>query len=130
MRTKRSRKMRFKIAISLVVAGIITISVGIPSMLKAAEKKAGIVAVVNGAEIPVEDFNGELNRVQRAIVATGKPLSSPQLARLRTEVAEGLVTERTVRQRNRLYQCPEYHEDYPRLSAGSGRAGTGHAEAY
>jgi len=36
-----------------------------PSMLRAAEKKAGVVAVVNGIEIPVDDFYSELNRAQR-----------------------------------------------------------------
>lgn len=63
-----------------------------------AQGKTGTLAVVNGVEIPVNDFFNELNRVQRQFVATGKPLTTQQLARLRTEVVEGLV------RRELLYQ--------------------------
>jgi peptidyl-prolyl cis-trans isomerase C len=90
--------MRFEKAILIILMAMTTIFAGMPFILNAAEKKAGIVAVVNGAEIPVEDFYSELNRVQRAFVETGKPLTSAQLVRLRTEVAEGLV------RRELLYQ--------------------------
>ena len=63
-----------------------------------AQGKAGIVAVVNGSDIPVEDFFRELNRVQRLVLQTGQPLTCPQVTRLRTEVVEGLV------RRELLYQ--------------------------
>ncbi|OPY79411.1 MAG: Foldase protein PrsA 1 precursor [Syntrophorhabdus sp. PtaU1.Bin058] len=56
-----------------------------------AQKKPGVVAVVNGAEISVDDFNRELNRIQRIVLNTGKPLTCSQVTRLRTEVVEGMV---------------------------------------
>jgi peptidyl-prolyl cis-trans isomerase C len=90
--------MFFEKAIIILYVAVMAISVGMPYTLRAAEPKAGIVAVVNGVEIPVGDFYSELNRVQRAFVDTGRPLTSPQLVRLRTEVSEGLV------RRELLYQ--------------------------
>lgn len=69
--------------------------------LSAAQGKTGTLAVVNGVEIPVNDFLNELNRVQRQFVATGKPLTTQQLARLRTEVAEGLVRRELLYQESR-----------------------------
>lgn len=56
-----------------------------------AQKKPGVVAVVNGSEISVDDFHRELNRIQRIVLNTGKPLTCPQVTRLRTEVVEGMV---------------------------------------
>jgi peptidyl-prolyl cis-trans isomerase C len=65
---------------------------------KQPEKKPGIVAVVNGTEVPVDDFYHELLRLERLVLNTGRPLSCPQITSLRTEVAEGLV------RRELLYQ--------------------------
>ena len=56
-----------------------------------AEKKAGVVAVVNGSEIGVEDFNREMIRLQRAVLGTGRPLTCAQVGALQKEVVEGLV---------------------------------------
>jgi peptidyl-prolyl cis-trans isomerase C len=56
-----------------------------------AGKKPGVVAVVNGAEISVDTFNGELLRMERALLDTGKPLTATRITKLRTEVAEGLI---------------------------------------
>lgn len=78
-----------------------TISTVIYPDLSAAQGKTGTLAVVNGVEIPVNDFLNELNRVQRQFVATGKPLTTQQLARLRTEVAEGLVRRELLYQESR-----------------------------
>ncbi len=69
-----------------------------PVDTKQPEKKPGIVAVVNGSEVPVDDFFRELLRLERLVLNTGRPLSCPQITRLRTEVAEGLV------RRELLYQ--------------------------
>ena len=80
---------------------LMVFSVGMPGMLDAAEKKAGIVAVANGTEIPVDDFFRELNRVQRIIVSAGQSLTCPQITRLRTEVAEGLVRRELLYQESR-----------------------------
>ena len=63
-----------------------------------AEKKPGVVAVVNGVDIPLDDFLRELLRVERLVLNTGRVLTCPQVSRLRTEVVEGLV------RRELLYQ--------------------------
>ncbi len=68
------------------------------SLPEPAGKKPGVVAVVNGSDVPLDDFYRELLRVERLVLNTGKPLTCPQIARLRTEVAEGLV------RRELLYQ--------------------------
>ena len=65
---------------------------------KPAEKKPGVVAVVNGSEVPMDDFFRELLRLERLVLNTGRILTCPQITRLRTEVAEGLV------RRELLYQ--------------------------
>ena len=69
-----------------------------PADAKQAEKKPGIVAVVNGTEVPLDDFYREMLRLERLVLNTGKPLSCPQVTRLRKDVAEGLV------RRELLYQ--------------------------
>jgi peptidyl-prolyl cis-trans isomerase C len=56
-----------------------------------AQKKTGVVAVVNGSEIAQEDFYREMNRIQRIMLNAGKPLTCSQITRLRTEVVEGMV---------------------------------------
>lgn len=65
---------------------------------KPAPQKAGVVAVVNGSNVPVDDFWREMLRLERLILNAGRPLTCPQITRLRTEVAEGLV------RRELLYQ--------------------------
>jgi len=105
-------KMRFRIT-TMVVSLAVSV-VFLPYTLCGAEKpvaektaaapaagaqnKPGVVAIVNGADIPVEDFYRELNRVQRLVLQTGQPLTCPQITRLCTEVVEGLV------RRELLYQ--------------------------
>ncbi len=54
--------------------------------------------MVNGSDVPIDDFYRELLRVERLVLNAGRPLTCPQIARLRTEVAEGLV------RRELLYQ--------------------------
>lgn len=62
------------------------------------EKKPGVVAIVNGSEIPLDDFYRELLRAERLVLSANRLLTSPQIATLRKEVAEGLV------RRELLYQ--------------------------
>lgn len=69
-----------------------------PSAAKATGQKTGVVAIVNGVEVPASDFWLELLKVERAVLGTGRPLTSPQIARLRNEIAEALV------RRELLYQ--------------------------
>lgn len=59
----------------------------------AGEAKPKPVAVVNGSEISLEDFNRELYAAERVIINAGRLLSSPAVARLRTEVVENLVRQ-------------------------------------
>jgi peptidyl-prolyl cis-trans isomerase C len=65
---------------------------------KQAEPKTGVVAVVNGSEVALDDFYRELMRVERLLLDAGKPLTCPNITRLKTEVAEALV------RRELLYQ--------------------------
>ena len=100
-------KMRFAATI-LMLTFVTAVLALTPAVIRAAEQKQaapataaqkpGVVATVNGSDIPVDDFYRELYRVQRLVLQTGKPLTCPQLTRLRTEVAEGLV------RRELLYQ--------------------------
>ena len=100
-------RMRFQNA-TLMLTLAITVFAVMPSMLRGAEQKQaaattaaqkpGVVAVVNGSDIPVEDFYREMNRLQRLLLQTGKPLICPQITKLRTEVVEGLI------RRELLYQ--------------------------
>ncbi len=69
-----------------------------PVAASPAEKKPGVVAAVNGTDIPLDDFFRELVRVERLVLNAGRILTCPQITRLRTEVAEGLV------RRELLYQ--------------------------
>ncbi len=66
-----------------------------------AGKKDGVVAIVNGSDIRVEDFYRELNRVQRLALQTGTPLTCAQIGRLKTEVVEGLVRRELLAQEAR-----------------------------
>jgi peptidyl-prolyl cis-trans isomerase C len=65
---------------------------------KPAGQKAGVIAVVNGSDVALDDFYRELLRLERLLLNTGRPLTCAQIARLRTEAAEGLV------RRELLYQ--------------------------
>jgi len=56
-----------------------------------AEKKVGVVATVNGTDIRVEEYYRELTRAERAVLDVGRPLTCPQISRLKSEVAEALV---------------------------------------
>jgi peptidyl-prolyl cis-trans isomerase C len=67
----------------------------------AVEKKDGVVAVVNGSDIGTDDFYRELNRVQRLVLQTGKPLTCARISRLRTQVVEGLVRREILAQEAR-----------------------------
>ncbi len=62
-----------------------------PAAVNPVEKKPGVVAVVNGSDVPMDDFFRELLRVERLVLNGGRILTCPQITRLRTEVAEGLV---------------------------------------
>ena len=100
-------KMRFATTVPMLtfVTAVLALT---PAALRAAEQKQpaattvsqkpGVVATVNGADIPVDDFYREMNRLQRLLLQTGRPLTCPQITKLRTEVAEGLV------RRELLYQ--------------------------
>ena len=67
-----------------------------------AEKKSGVVALVNGTEIPLADFYTELLRVERLVLNGGRILTCAQVTRLRTEVVEGLVRRELLYQESKL----------------------------
>ncbi|OPY64157.1 MAG: Foldase protein PrsA 1 precursor [Syntrophorhabdaceae bacterium PtaU1.Bin034] len=55
------------------------------------EKTPNVVAVVNGAEVTLDDFNKQLYQAQRMVLDGGRLLTASHLARLRSDVLEGLV---------------------------------------
>jgi peptidyl-prolyl cis-trans isomerase C len=67
----------------------------------AAEKKPGVAAVVNGSEINLDTFTVELYRAERSVLNAGRPLSAPQVTRLRSEVLEALVRQELLYQEAR-----------------------------
>ncbi|MGA2106103.1 MAG: peptidylprolyl isomerase [Syntrophorhabdales bacterium] len=62
-----------------------------PVAVNPVEKKPGVVAVVNGSEVPMDDFFREFLRLERLVLNAGRIITCPQITRLRTDVAEGLV---------------------------------------
>lgn len=85
---------------------IVSLAVSEAAAVKAASgppeaNKPGVVAVVNGSEITLETFTGELYRAQRAVLDRGKPLTAPQVTRLRTEVLENLVRQELLYQESK-----------------------------
>jgi hypothetical protein len=63
--------------------------------------KPGIVAVVNGTEISLNDFVTELYRAERAVLDGGKLLSASQVTRLKTEVLEALIRQELLYQESK-----------------------------
>jgi len=67
----------------------------------AAEKKTSAVAVVNGSEIDVEDYNREMVRLQRLVLGANRPLTCSQVSALQKEVVEGLIRRELLFQESR-----------------------------
>ncbi len=57
--------------------------------------------MVNGSEIGLNDFAGEMYQAERAILNGGKLLTAPQVTRLRTEVLEGLIRQELLYQESK-----------------------------
>jgi parvulin-like peptidyl-prolyl isomerase len=57
------------------------------------------VAVVNGAPIEIDEFNGEVFLIQKTVLGLGKPLSCEQVSLIRKEVLESMI------RRELLYQA-------------------------
>ncbi len=101
----------------VLIAVVIMVSLGAPAALAekaapavahkvapkaaAAEKKPGVAAVVNGSEINIDTFTVELYRAERLVLNAGRPLSAPQVTRLRAEVLEALVRQELLYQEAR-----------------------------
>ncbi len=64
-------------------------------------EKPGVVAVVNGSEISLNDLTRELYRMERAAIDAGNLLTAPQVTRLRTEALEGLVRQELLYQESK-----------------------------
>ncbi len=67
----------------------------------ASERKPGVAAVVNGSEINMDTFTVELYRAERQVLNAGRPLTAPQVTRLRSEVLEALVRQELLYQEAR-----------------------------
>jgi parvulin-like peptidyl-prolyl isomerase len=68
---------------------------------KAAAPKPNVVAVVNGAEIGLDDFTREVFRAQTLVLNTGRTLTAPGVVRLRTEVIEALIRQELLYQESK-----------------------------
>lgn len=87
----------------LVTAVLIGLLSSIPS-LDAEVKKGDVadrVAVVNGSPIERAEFDGEVLRIQRALLGFGKPLTCGQLSAVQNEVLESLIRRELLYQESR-----------------------------
>jgi len=62
------------------------------------EEKA---AMVNGASITMDEFNGEALLIQRSVLGMGKPLTCAQIASIQKEVIESLIRREILYQESR-----------------------------
>lgn len=63
--------------------------------------KPHVVAVVNGAEIGLDDFVRDLFRAQTLVLNAGRTLTAPGVTRLRTEVLEALIRQELLYQESK-----------------------------
>ncbi|MGD0883692.1 MAG: peptidylprolyl isomerase [Thermodesulfovibrionales bacterium] len=83
------------------------IIIGILAMALSAQAEVGKpqsddkVAIVNGAQIDRGEFDGEVLRMQKALLGFGKPLTCSQLASVQTEVLESMIRREILYQDSR-----------------------------
>lgn len=72
-----------------------------PPAATPANKQPGVIAAVNGFEVPIADFYRELNRTERLVLESGAVLTCSRIGRLKNEVAEALVRRELLYQESR-----------------------------
>ena len=93
------KSVRF-ILITAVMTGFL--SAGLPVYGEVKKPDAGDkVALVNGSPIDKGEFDGEVLRLQRALLSFGKPLTCSQLSTVQTDVLESLIRREIIYQESR-----------------------------
>ena len=91
-----SRKISCLVTIAITVVCMMTVSSALGETKK--NQKEEKVAVVNGAPIEKDEFDGEVFLIQKTVLGLGKPLSCEQVSSIRREVLESMI------RRELLYQ--------------------------
>jgi parvulin-like peptidyl-prolyl isomerase len=92
-----SRKISCLLTIAITVVCMMAVSSAFGETKK--NQKEEKVAVVNGAPIEIDEFNGEVFLIQKTVLGLGKPLSCEQVSLIRKEVLESMI------RRELLYQA-------------------------
>ncbi|MGD0168943.1 MAG: peptidylprolyl isomerase [Smithella sp.] len=92
-----SRKISCLLTIAITVVCMMTVSSALGETKK--NQKEEKVAVVNGAPIEKDEFDGEVFLIQKTVLGLGKPLSCEQVLLIRREVLESMI------RRELLYQA-------------------------
>jgi len=92
-----SRKISCLLTIAITVVCMMAVSSALGETKK--NQKEEKVAVVNGAPIEKDEFDGEVFLIQKTVLGLGKPLSCEQVSLIRREVLESMI------RRELLYQA-------------------------
>jgi len=92
-----SRKISCLLTIAITVVCMMAVSSALGETKK--NQKEEKVAVVNGAPIEKDEFDGEVFLIQKTVLGLGKPLSCEQVSSIRREVLESMI------RRELLYQA-------------------------
>lgn len=92
-----SRKISCLLMIVITVVCMMAVSSALGETKK--NQKEEKVAVVNGAPIEKDEFDGEVFLIQKTVLGLGKPLSCEQVSLIRREVLESMI------RRELLYQA-------------------------
>lgn len=91
----------FSALITAILIGVIAMALPAQGEVKKSQTAEDNVALVNGAAIGREEYDGEILKVQKALVGFGKPLTCNQVASVRTEVLEGMIRREILYQESR-----------------------------
>jgi len=91
-----SRKISCLLIIAITVVCMIAVSSALGETKK--NQKEEKVAVVNGAPIEKDEFDGEVFLVQKTVLGLGKPLSCEQVSSIRREVLESMIRRELLHQ--------------------------------
>lgn len=93
-----------RLSITLITAtiiGFLAMSLPARGEVKKPQSVDDKVAVVNGAPIGREEYDGEVLKIQMALMGLGKPLTSKQVASVQKEVLEGMISREILYQESR-----------------------------
>ncbi len=94
------RKIKIYVLVLLTVIGCAGVAGPAYGQSKKAET-ADKVALVNGAPIDKAEFDGEVLRIQKALLGFGKPLTCNQISAVHTDVLESLIRRELIYQESK-----------------------------